>query len=340
MAELYDDAKFIKSVGGKFRYRGGEEHVNFGWLEPQDRTSEQEEEVDKALGDMAVFQIVGKSAIGDDLDILLTNLWTTQQVVAALGFAFPGIHQITGSCVGAGGGNMGFTTTAVEVIRLGEPEKLFIPFWLLPYGRSRFYLGDRNPGEGSTGVTFAKAIKEDGWLDAKIPGMPSFQQSEGLVWGKATELAWSDGDAQQTLTLLPESRKHTIKTASRLRSANQVWDAVGNLYSCTCAHAKHISRASIQDGVTLGRLDRNGGHQTSILARKMHPKLGRLFGNVNQWGHRVYPKDPAGLPLGSTWMLESDMEEMCRNGEVIAFSGQVGYPAATDELVPLIVPLI
>jgi hypothetical protein len=132
------------------------------------------------------------------------------------------------NCVGAGGGNCTQTLSLVDALIRNEPEEILFVYWLLSYGRSRFYMGDKNPGEGSLGSTFAKAAKEDGFLDARLAGLPEFRNGSGLEYGAPIEIAWSDGDAQQTLDLLPESRKYPVGTTAEMHSADDVRDALVN----------------------------------------------------------------------------------------------------------------
>lgn len=123
-----------------------------GWIPPDVRTQEQHAAEQFARAEMPRFQIVGKKD-DDPKKVCIWELWKHPMVKAALGFEYPGTHQLTGSCVGAGGGNAIFSVICVDAIKNKDPERIIIPFWLLPYGRSRYYLGDRNQGEGSTGGT-------------------------------------------------------------------------------------------------------------------------------------------------------------------------------------------
>lgn len=67
--------------------------------------------------------------------ICLFDLWSHPLVVNANGFVYPGVHQMTGSCVGAGGGNAVSTLAFADTVIRKEAENPLICFWPLPYGR-------------------------------------------------------------------------------------------------------------------------------------------------------------------------------------------------------------
>jgi hypothetical protein len=306
---------------------------NFGWLHPDQRTDEQQAEHIKAVGAMPRFAIQGEDRSEDADKALLFELWKHPHVVEANGFEYPGVHQVTGSCVGAGGGNALMTLACVEAIRLGEPEQALIPFWLLPYGRSRFYCGMKTPGEGSLGSCFARAAKEDGVIPAKTAGLPSFDNSDGLVWGSRTEMSWSDGDAKQTLDLLGESRKHLVQTVAQCANSEDVRKALFNGYPCTAASMyAHKPSVTSDPPVLLGRRSGSWSHQMSILGCWNHPKLGWIFWLQNQWGD-AHGHDPAGGPIGGVWITADDVSWICRD-EVFAFSQFQGFPAPTPDRIP------
>lgn len=295
----------------------------FGWIHPAERTERQWQNHYGALGEMPRFRIAGATDEEPE-KVDLTELWSHPSVMSALGFAFPGIHQYTGSCVGAGGGNAIFTLLAVEVIRLRDPAQIVVPFWLLPYGRSRYYMGDRGRGEGSLGSTFAKAAKEDGVVDAAAPTLPRFKLDDGLSWFKDAEYSWSDGDAPQTMSLLPESRKHVVRQTAPCQTADDVEQAIRNYYPVTNASSLIPSPRVEDDGEAYGRVSRGGGHQTTFLGVWRHPKKGgRWFKYQNQWGL-------GWGKAGACWIPEADVEAIIRNGEeTYAFSQFTDFPAQT-----------
>jgi hypothetical protein len=329
---------FLRSVGGRrlalappgSSKIGGGDVWNFGWIPPESRTEVQHAANHAALADMPRFAIDGSTrypTAGEPEKVELYKIWDHPSVVEKLGFPWIGTKQFSGSCVWAGAQNVMCTLHFIDVLQKGDAEELYVPFGLLAYGRSRFYMGDRNPGEGSLGSTYAKAARDDGFLNAKQDGLPPFKSADGIEWGSRSEMSWSDGDAQQVINLLPESRKRLVKTTARCRSADDVREAIVNGYPVTCASMyAHRPRVESDPAVLLGRRSGSWAHQMSILAWWVHPKLGELFWLQNQWGLNAHGRDPAGGPPGGVWIMKSDVDWICRD-EVFAFSQYEGFPA-------------
>lgn len=305
----------------------------FGWIPFEQRTPEQNEAHEAIVASMPNLSLPAKFG-NADAKVDLTELWEHPGVLAALGFAFPGVYQHVGSCVGAAGGNMCFTVCCVDAIRNNEPEKIIIPFWLVPYARSRFYAGMKTPGDGSFGSTFAKAAIEDGFLDARTPGLPALENKDGLsllpkprfdpprVDYECTEIAYSDGDAQNIMALLPDSRKHPIKTASLLKITDELEAGIRNYYPATNASSLIPNPRVESDGEAYGRVARSGGHQTTFQGVWLHPTKGRLFKYVNQWSTR-WGKN------GSCWISDADAQAILRENESYLFSQYEGYLVQT-----------
>lgn len=324
--------ELLQSVGGKRLKlgKGGSEVWNFGWTPPENRSQEEMAAADAAVAQMPRFTIGGSPTNAEVEKLCLFDLWKHPLVVQANGFEYPGIHQLTGSCVGAGGGNAWFTLACVDAITRNDPETPLIPFWLLPYGRSRFYSGMRSPGEGSNGSTFAKAAREDGTVPAKTAGLPSFTNKDGLVWGSSVEYSWSDGDASQSMNLLPASRKHLVKTTAQCQSGADVRQAILNGYPVTVAsmYAHDGGRVQGTPACLLARRSGSWSHQMSILAAWKHPQFGWIYWLHNQWGLRAHGICPTGAPPGGVWITEADVDWICRD-EAFAFSQFDGFPAQT-----------
>ncbi len=328
------DYSFLRSVGGRPLQLGNSPEIiwMFGWVPPAIRSVM--EHIGSAMAEAQMPRFYTPPQKKEPKSALLYSLWKDPLVVAANSRAFSGIFQKTGSCVGAGGGTMWMTLACVEAVRLGDPEIPKIPFWLLPYGRSRFYLGDRSPGEGSTGGTFAKAATDDGTVPYDSPGLPVPKEDDGmLTWGGSAEMSWSDGDATQTMNLLPTSRKHLIKTAAKCSSANDVKAALQNGFPCTAAsmYAHNGGRVQGNPAVLLASKSGSWSHQMSIIAWMEHPEFGDLFYLMNQWGGSAHGKDPFGGPPGGVWIKATDVDWICRD-EVFAFSQFNGFPAPTYDI--------
>jgi hypothetical protein len=133
------------------------------------------------------------------------------------------------------------------------------------------------------------------------------------------------------MALLETSRQHVVKTTAECHSADDVRDGIANGYPATAASmwgmARGRERCEVVDGVLLGRHTGEWAHQMSIQAWWDHTSLGEIFYVMNQWGKGTHGIDPAGGPPGGFWIEKADMDWICRNGEVFAFSGLAGFPA-------------
>lgn len=235
------------------------------------------------------------------------------------------------NCVGAGGGNMLRTLMCVE-IAAGEAEEYQELFWLFTYGRSRYHAGMPNPGEGSFGSAWAKAIKEDGCLHLKeAPGLPQPALKSGWIQFTASvERTYSDGDAKVNLDLMPTARLHPVKSFARIRSADEGKAAIANGYPLTQASMFGTSGAKRQGSpaVMVAEWDGSWAHQMWFDSCWDHPSLGLIFRIVNNWGPTAHARPvDAHEPLGGFWITARTFDRICggRDGEVFAFSGFEGF---------------
>jgi hypothetical protein len=326
MTRVYSDfeVNLFYEVGGKHVSHGNSGYWDFGWINFENRTDEQEDQHDKFVATLQPFKIDGPSNDTDKADII--KFWNHEKVVQALGWPYTGTHQLTGSCVGAGGGNVAASLNFREVIVSGDPDKIILVFYPYTYGRSRMRAGMRGRGEGSTGSGWMEAATKDGVIDNKVSGLPQPQShNDGIIWGKDVEMSWSAGDREPCTQFLAEGQKHLIKTASQMRSHDDVWTAIVNGYPVTCA-SMYAFEANVQDGVLLGRHKGSWSHQMSMHACWNHPKHGKIFWLHNQWGLNAHGKCPSGMPGGGAWITAKDVDWICgRGGEVYAFSFYDGY---------------
>lgn len=326
-----------RSVGGRLVAAGtdgassSEGYWDFGWVPPENRSDEMHAADGAVEGSWPRFAISGRSR--DDVKkVDLTRLWSHETVRAALGFAYDGTHQLTGSCVGAGAGNVVASVNFKEVIKDGDPEKIILPFYPYHYGRGRLRGGFRGRGEGSNGLPQAEAIRLDGVLDNNSHSeLPRFDNSDGLIWGKDVEMQWSAGDLSPCRDWVETGKKYPIKTTARARSAADVRQGLVNLFPATCA-SMYGFNARVEKGVLLGRRGPRWGHQMSLHAFWEHPELGPIYWLMNQWGKRAHGLCPTGMPGGGAWITEADVEWICQTGEVVIFSGHDGYPAPDFDL--------
>lgn len=317
------------SLGGAGAACGSAIGWDFGWVPPDRR----DPTIDAALAPPALA-ITGTGRAGAATRALLWECWSDPRVMASAGGLYPGVHQVTGSCVGAGGGNAVFALSAVEVVRLGDPEQVLIPFWPLAYGRSRHYAGMRGRGDGSFAGAFGRAAREDGFLPATTEGLPSFTRDDGLVWGRATELEWSDGDAIAP-RWLEQSRRHLVRGVAAVRSADQCREALVNGYPVMfCGDWGGLMRCPTRGNpeVLVNRRTTQWLHNQTALGWWDHPTEGEIYYVLNQWGREAHGRCPTGAPPGGYWISRADMEYQCRNGECLALSQFDGFPAADYEV--------
>ena len=302
-----------------------------GWIDWADRTPFQHAAHHAAVASMPVFAVPGAARDPVPQPLRLTDCWRHELVVAALGRPFTRWHQLTGSCVWAGGTNAAASVIFLDVIRRREPERIILPFGLHAYGESRRLAGMRGRGEGSLGSTFAKAVQTVGLLDSRTEGLPQPHEDDGYCYSEAVELQWSDGVAVPAAVKELGSH-HPIRTAAPCTSAADAWSAVVNGYACSLAYGWYVGRARVQGTppVLVGTFDSRGGHQVSLQGVWDHPEFGPLFLMQNNWPASVYPADPAGGAPCSCWLRERDVQAACLNGEVYAFSQYDGYPANPD----------
>lgn len=332
MSEAFD----FRQVGGvpvegAGTFYGEATGWDFGWIPPDRRDPERAAEIDAAT---LPFTIQGKSVLTAQSYALLWECWKDSRVLQSVGGVYPGIHQITGSCVGAGGGNAIFALSAVEVVRLGDAEQVLIPFWPLTYGKSRQYAGLRGRGEGSFAGAFGKAASTDGIMPANLDGLPAFTRDDGLTWGRNVELEWSDG-SQIATRWLERSRKHLVKSVAQIKSADQCREALANGYPVMfCGDWGGLMQCPTQGepAVLMNRRSGQWMHNQTALGWWDHPTEGEIFCILNQWGLNAHGTCPSGAPAGSYWIKKAEMEYQCRNGECLALSQFQGFPAADYQI--------
>lgn len=299
------------------------DYVDGGWVSPQKRKPDEEDIYQNIKGEIPDFELIGPQAAVDKL-----VLWDYSKKVNN-GRHFETFYQQTGSCVGNGGGQATWYLSAMENIRLGENIDCKLPFYLLPYGRSRYLSGFRGSGDGSTGAAFAKAITTEGILPFDDAGLPQPQRGNGITWGKSVEYSWSDG-SKISQTYLNKSKQFLVKSAARLNTSQDVWDSITNGYPCTIASnwgGQMRPTAQGNPAVLLNRRVTRWDHQMCVIGAWEHPTLGRIFCILNSWGPDAHGVPVDDSPPGSFWVLDADMNYIVAQGDSFAFSQFDGFPA-------------
>jgi hypothetical protein len=302
-----------------------------GFIRVQDRTQAQHDAHAAAVSRMPRMALLPPE-LASGQKVRLTDAWKAPAVVADVGFVFPRFHQLTGSCVGAGGGQALFTLIAVQRLLSANPTKAFVPFWPFDYGRCRFNEGDHGQGEGAMGSSFAETVAKEGVIASTEPGLPAFQNSDGLVLTESLEMTWSDGASSTVTKYLDTARVHPVGTAAPCQSVADVKAAILNGYPCTFACDNYIGKASLQgsgaDAAVVGKWDGSGGHQQSVHDYWENPTLGPLYWVQNNWPGSTYPADPSGGPVCGCWVKEADVTAAFRlDAEVYALSHLTYFPA-------------
>lgn len=294
----------------------------FGWIPPEERTTLEHEAHERAMASMPAFALPGYRE-----DTGRFALWRIAQEMNS-GRHIPFAHQVTGSCVGAGGSNMLRILARVEISQ-GDAEEWQELWWPYTYGQSRLRAGMRGRGEGSLGSAWAEAIVQDGiFAVTEAQGLPSFRDVAGwLQLARSEELEWSDGAA--TKSRYGElGRKHPVGTAAPIRNAQEAKAALQNGYPLTCASnfGTRGPRLRGEPAVQLAEWDATWPHQMSINEAWDHPSLGLIFHIQNNWGPQAHPEPTQGEPPGGFYVTAATLDRICRD-EVFAFSRFQGFVA-------------
>lgn len=307
---------------------------NLGFITPGERTTRQADAHAAIVQKMPRFAL-SAPAVAAGTKVMLSDFWRKPEVVQETGVDFDRapFQQLTGSCVGAGGGNALYTLICVQRLLSEGATKAFVPWWPFSYGRSRLLMGDRGQGEGSLGSTFADTIVKEGVVAASEPGLPAFKNGDGYVLTTQLEMQWSDGDSKPCVDYLDEAKPHPIGTAAEMRQPQDMKAAILNGYPGSFACNNYIGQAAVRGDALLGRWDGSGGHQQWFFGYWEHPDLGPLYAIGNNWARETYPRDPGGLPLVCCWVKETDVAAAFRlDAEVYAFSHLTYFPAQADKI--------
>lgn len=296
--------------------------VHFGWIPPQHRTPQELAYCEQVEASVVLpFAIQGPYREESGR----FALWKVAE--KQLGRRIPYNWQVTGSCVGAGGGNAAKTRMLVE-ITLGDPERYAELWWPYPYGQSRRRAGMRGSGEGSFGHAWADAIAKDGCF--------AMEEAEGLTlpvkdgWlqtSRAVELEWSDGVAKNVEPYASLGKRHPFRSLVRIRSTDELKAAIsGAKTPCTIASmfgTRTIRPEGGQKGprVNVATWDDTWPHQMYIDEWWDHPDLGGLARIGNNWGPGAHPQPSDGeSPPGGFYLTEMTLSRILRTRDAECFA--------------------
>lgn len=310
---------------------GPNDVVASGWVPPDERDATGNAAHAAVIGSTADLMIAGASVYANVTKVCLWDCWKPARPEG-----WNGVHQITGSCVGAGGGNALFSLAAADVVKRRDPERVEVPFWLLPYGVSRMLGGMNDRGEGSFGSTFADAIRKYGHVPANTQGLPPWKDTDGLIWGEKAELDWSQGKKIPE-TYMNQAKPYLVKSTAICQSADDVREAIKNFYAVTCAsnwggQMRPGVRGSGANAALVNSRVTTWNHQMSVHGWWDNPELGELFYIMNQWGLDTHGRCPSGAPPGGFWVKRADMDYIVRQGETFALSQFDGFPGVEQPL--------
>jgi hypothetical protein len=306
--------------------------LNCGWIPPHRRTATQKQNHNQIASNVGRFSMPRLGVYKDSTKVCLWDCWKP----AKKDYNFLGMHQITGSCVGAGGGQMLWSLQAADLVKRGDRGSAHIPLWLYPYGVSRTLLGENRPGEGSTGSTFAQAVRDYGYYmaDVQEEGIPKYQDGDGYIWGEQTELKFSI-ESGTPKNIRDESKIYLVKTFAKARTTDDVREGIRNFFGVTCASDwGGLMTCQVQGGnnpVLMSRHATTWNHQMSVHGWWDHPTLGEIFYIKNNWGD-CHGHDPSGAPPGGFWISKKDMQYIIDQDEVIIFSQFTEFPPVEEPL--------
>lgn len=224
-----------------------------------------------------------------------------------------------GSCVGHGASGATEILTACQIAG-GEADDYHHVSAAAIYALSRKVGNYLVNNDGSTGADAAKAMMEYGQLSCKEAGDDNTDTKVGpplcKKWGRIGLPA----------ELMPLAAKHKVKTASKVRTPEEVRTAIVNGYPVTIASSVGFEgRGGFKrdaDGFCY-----SGGtwaHQMFVGAYRADKKGFLVF---QSWGRDMPPGPKSlGQPDGTFWITWADMQRITKSGECYALSGFDGYP--------------
>lgn len=271
----------------------------------------------------------GKAVRGDDgKDVLLTDA-----ELEALGHWIPIRDQKdVGSCVSFGTAGTIETLFCVQMVNAkhaGQPPPTDFKDLCQEaiYGGSRVEVGGgRIRGDGSVTAWAGEFVRRWGVVPRGKYGsldLTAYDTRRCREWG------------QKGLPddLEPEARKSPVKGITFVRTADEAWKAIGQGYPIAIGSQVGFGERGPWPRDRNGFLRASGswGHCMSVVGRAtVDGRKAFLF--RNSWGPGVHqgPKGGKNIPDSGCFFVEyATMNRMCGEGDALAFSDAVGFPART-----------
>lgn len=239
----------------------------------------------------------------------------------------------TGCCVGEGFSAAVEILQCVEIKVNGESQEAKAISAAATYSLAREVGGMLGRGDGSTGADAAKALMTFGAVSCD-------EAKDDNTTGKEhAALAKKWGRSGLPEELKPIAAKHKIKTASLVRTPEEVRAALVNGYPVPiCSSVGFEPFRRDQDGFC-----HSGGSWPHCMVIVGYRADKKAFLVLQSWGKQSPPGPKTlGQPDGSFWITWKDCQRIVRSGESYALSSFDGYaPRDLDVFIqqPLARPL-
>lgn len=244
-------------------------------------------------------------------------LWDFTRRLAG-GEHLPTHQQEIGDCVSMGAANAVDYLAAMEIVRLGERERLRPAYPPFLYGVSRVQIGKGRLGrrDGSTGAWAAAGVRRFGVLAADEPAVPAYSGRLARSWG-------ASGPPEE---FLERARPHVVRTTARVTDYEQIRDALANGYPVTVASSRGFRMRPVVDrgkawGVPSGRWM----HQMCLVGVDDDPRRPGCY-CLNSWGAMAHGAPADDAPPGGFWIDAEVVSAMAGQGDSFAFSQFDGFP--------------
>lgn len=265
------------------------------------------------------FKVYGQTMATEGRKMMLYNV-----VRKVLGSDIVNIPQETGDCVSWGAKHGTEYVNCVQILN-GERQKFRLVFSPYYYGTGRVYVGQNRlgRGDGSLGSWMAEAVQKYGTVFCDDDGVPQYSGAIAKHWG--------DSNSRDDLDkYVNKAKEYCVKSASLIRSWDELVKAVINGYPCPTASDIGYNMEASSDG--FHRQTTTWGHQMCIIGVDDNDK--DPYGIIlNSWGdvhgHLKDFDNGEDLPVGVLRVRRKDIEKHLRAGETFAYS-QYDAPKEQD----------